>query len=142
MNGYIDFLSVIIYMLKIQIVVAIMSLSLLLITFELIRRGQLQERYSILWLFTGGVIFVISVFPKLVDLMSAFTGMYYLTSIFSITFLFLLLIVLHFSTVVSQLSLKNKDLAQECALSAWKITQLEKKMNNLRNSDEKEIKRG
>lgn len=128
-------------MFKIQVVVGLMSLSLLLITFELIRRGKLQERYSILWLFTGGVILLISVFPRIVDLISAFTGMHYLTSIFTITFLFLLLIVLHFSTVISQFSQKNKDLAQECALSAWKIKQLEKKMASLRDNDENEIKR-
>ncbi|MBI5185044.1 MAG: DUF2304 domain-containing protein [Nitrospinae bacterium] len=129
-------------MLKIQIVVAIMSLSLLLCTFELIRRGKLQERYAILWLFTGGVILLISIFPRMVDLMSAFTGMHYLTSIFAITFLFLLLIVLHFSTVISQLSQKNKDLAQECALSALKIKKLEEKVDKLYCHDGKEINRG
>jgi hypothetical protein len=129
-------------MLKIQIVVALMSLSLLICTFELIRRGKLQERYAILWLFTGVVILAISIFPRLVDLMSIFTGMHYLTSIFAITFLFLLLIVLHFSTVISQLSQKNKDLAQEYALSSLKIKQLEKKVDNLYGHDGKETNRG
>ena len=105
-------------LIKFQIIIGMLSLILLLITFELIRKGKLREEYSILWLFTGGVTLVLSFWPQffLSKFLTQITGLYYLSAVVVIAFLFLLLIVLHFSVVVSKLTDRNKELAQRHAL--------------------------
>jgi hypothetical protein len=116
-------------MLKIQLITGSVSILLLAIVFELIRRRKLEEEYSLLWLLSGVVIFLFSIFPKLLDLISKMMGMYYLTTLFVISFLFLLLIVLHFSTVISQLSKKNKELTQELSILDFKFRELDKQFH-------------
>lgn len=116
-------------MLKIQLITGLVSILLLAIVFELIRRRKLEEEYSLLWLLSGVVIFLFSIFPKLLDVISKMMGMYYLTTLFVISFLFLLLIVLHFSTVISQLSKKNKELTQELSILDFKFRELDKQFH-------------
>ena len=45
---------------RVSIAAAIAALILLLVIFELIRSRRLQERYALLWLLTGLVIFVLA----------------------------------------------------------------------------------
>jgi hypothetical protein len=93
------------------------SATLLFLVFELIRRGRLKERYALLWLFSGLVLLILSMSRNLLEFLSRLVGIYYPPSLlFLIAFIFLLLITLHFSAVLSGLSEKNKRLAQEIAL--------------------------
>ena len=91
--------------------------AVLIVVVELIRRGRLKERYSLLWLFAGGVLLLLSSSRTLLEFVSRMLGIFYPPSfLFLLAFLFLLLITLHFSVVISGLSEKNKHLAQEIAL--------------------------
>ncbi len=84
---------------------------------ELIRRGRLKERYSLLWLFASGILLVLSSSRVVLEFISRKLGIFYAPSfLFLLAFLFLLLITLHFSVVISGLSDRNKRLAQEIAL--------------------------
>ena len=118
-------------MLKIQIITGAVSILLLGIVFELIRRRRLKEEYALLWLLSGLVILTFSIFPNLLDIISKAIGMFYLTTLFIISFLFLLLIVLHFSTVLSRLSEKNKVLTQELSVLDFKFRELDKRFHEL-----------
>ena len=115
---------------KFQIIVGILSIIFLLITFELIRKQKLREEYSILWLFTGAAILILSAFPYffLSKLFTQFTGLYYLSAVVLIAFLFLLIIVFHFSIVISQLTDQNRDLAQRHALLELEFKELKKRL--------------
>ena len=89
----------------------------LMVIVELIRRGRLKEKYSLLWLFAGIILLIFSLSRGLLEYVSSLLGIYYPPSLlFLLAFLFLLLITLHFSVVISGLSDKNKKLAQELAL--------------------------
>ncbi len=114
---------------KSQIIIGILSVILLLGTFELIRKGRLREEYSILWLFTGGVTLVFSFWPNffLSQFITRITGLYYLSAVVVIAFLFLLLIVLHFSVVVSKLTDRSKELAQRYALLEHEFKELKRR---------------
>ncbi|MDH4164719.1 MAG: DUF2304 domain-containing protein [Nitrospirota bacterium] len=91
--------------------------SLLFVVFELIRRGRLKERYSLLWLAAGVVLLILSLSRELLEYVARLTGIFYPPSLlFLVAFVFLLLITLHFSAVISGLSEKNKILAQELGL--------------------------
>jgi len=84
---------------------------------ELVRRGKLKEKYSILWLLASLVLFIFSTSRDILVYASALVGIYYPPSfLFLLAFIFLLLITLHFSIVISGLSDKSKKLAQEISL--------------------------
>ncbi len=92
---------------------------------ELIRRGRLKERYSLLWLFAGIVMLVLSLSRGLLESIAHAIGIFYAPSLlFLIAFIFLLLITLHYSVIISGLSDKNKQLAQEIALLRMKMDEL------------------
>jgi hypothetical protein len=90
---------------------------ILVLVIELIRRGRLKERYSLLWLFAGVFLLILSLSRDTLEFFSHLVGIYYSPSfLFLLAFLFLLMITLHFSVVISGLSEKNKKLAQELSL--------------------------
>jgi len=106
------------------------SATVLFLVFELIRRGRLKERYALLWLFSGLVMLILSLSRGLLEYIAGLVGIFYPPSLlFLIAFVFLLLITLHFSAVLSGLSEKNKRLAQEVAL-------LQQAMEDLQRSSE------
>jgi hypothetical protein len=101
----------------IKVLAIVGSGSVLFVVIELIRRGRLKEKYSLLWLFDAGVLLVLSISRGVLEYIAQLFGIFYPPSLlFLLAFLFLLLITLHFSVVVSGLSEKNKKLAQEVAL--------------------------
>jgi hypothetical protein len=100
-----------------KILAIVGSGTVLFLVIELIRRGRLKERYSLLWLFASGVLLVLSSSRGILKYISNMMGIYYPPSfLFLLAFLFLLLITLHFSVTISGLAEKNKRLAQELAL--------------------------
>ena len=115
-------------LIKIQIILGALSIGLLLFTLELIRKKRLREEYSILWLSTGVATLVFSLAPMffLTKFFSRITGLFYLSAAVLIIFLFLLLIVLHFSVVISKLTDRNKDLAQRYALLELEFLEFKK----------------
>ena len=118
----------------IKILAILGSGSVLLVVIELIRRGRLKEKYSLLWLFAGGVLLVFSSSRYLLEYVAHLLGVFYPPSLlFLLAFLFLLLITLHFSVVVSGLSEKNKQLAQEVALLRQEMQEAMKRTTE--NSD-------
>ncbi len=103
--------------LRVSIVAAVAAFLLLLVVFELIRRRRLQERYALLWLLTGIVIFVLALWRDALGLLSDLVGIRYPPSaLFVLGSLFVLVVLLHYSTVISKLADQNKILAQRLAL--------------------------
>jgi hypothetical protein len=115
-------------LIKIQIIVGVLSIILLSITFELIRKKRLREEYAILWLFTGVVVLALSLWPEffLSQFFAKISGIFYLSAVVLIAFFFLLLIVFHFSVVISKLTGQNKELAQRHALLEMEFKEFKK----------------
>jgi hypothetical protein len=102
---------------RVSVVAAIVSALFLLVIFELIRSRRLQERYALLWLVTGGVILFLSVWRDALRLVAEQIGIAYPPSaLFVLGFFFILVVLLHYSTVISELSERNVRLAQDIAL--------------------------
>jgi hypothetical protein len=103
--------------LRISIVASIVALVLLFVILELIRSRRLQERYAILWLVTGMTILVLSVWRSALGGLSDAIGIAYPpTALFVLASLFILVVLLHYSTVISKVSEQNRVLAQRLAL--------------------------
>jgi hypothetical protein len=102
---------------RISIVAAIAALGLLAAIFELIRSRRLHERYAILWLLTGTTILFLAVWREALIAFSDLVGIAYPPSaLFMLALLFILIVLLHYSTVISKLSDQNRMLAQRLAL--------------------------
>ena len=110
-----------------QFLVIATSIGLLVITIELIRRRKLWEEYALLWLLTGVVLLMLGLFPGVIYSVSGLLGLNHLTTMLLIAFLFLLSIVLHFTAVISRQTERETKLAQELAILASRLDQLERK---------------
>ena len=103
--------------LRVSVFAAIAAVILLLVILELIRRRRLQERYALLWLLTGIVILVLALWRGALGTLADAVGINYPPSaLFVIGSVFILLVLLHYSTVISELSERNTRLAQRLAL--------------------------
>jgi hypothetical protein len=104
--------------LKVSIAASIASIILLVIVFELIRSRRLRERYALLWLLTGVVLLVLSAWRGGLNTIARWVGVqtYPPAVLFAIGSLFILVVLLHYSTVISKLSDQNSILAQRIAL--------------------------
>lgn len=95
---------------------------------ELVRRRKLREEYSWLWLLTGAVLFVLAVKYNLLMAVTRFIGAGFPTStLFFFGIIFLILINLHFSIVLSHFANQIKNLMQEVALLKNKMQEYKEK---------------
>jgi hypothetical protein len=104
--------------LRISIGATTVSVVLLLVVFELIRSRRLRERYALLWLATGVVLIVLSAWRGGLTTIARWVGVstYPPAVLFAVGLLFVILVLLHYSTVLSRLSDQNTILAQRLAL--------------------------
>lgn len=104
--------------------VIIVALLICVLIFELIRRRHLMERYAILWLVAGVTLLVLALWKGLLTTLSHAAGIYYPpAALFAVGFLFVLVMLVHFSITVSRLSDQNKMLAQRVALLQQRLEQ-------------------
>ena len=102
---------------RVSVAAAIASLLLILIVLELIRGRRLKERYALLWLVTGVVLLVLSAWRDGLNTIAGWLGATYPPAIlFAVATLFIIVVLLHYSTVLSQLDDQNTLLAQRLAL--------------------------
>ena len=104
--------------LRVSIAASIASLLLILVVFELIRSRRLRERYALLWLLTGVVLLALSAWRGGLNTIAGWFGVtgYPPAVLFAVGTLFILVVLLHYSTVISRLSDQNVMLAQRLAL--------------------------
>lgn len=102
---------------KVQILAIVLTASMFGVVFELVRRRRLMERYALLWLLAAGVLLVLSVWRDLLNIVATAVGIAYGPSaLFAVAFGFVLVLLLHFSLVISRLSDQNKVLAQRIGM--------------------------
>jgi len=103
---------------RVSIVGVLASLLLILVVLELVRGRRLKERYALLWLATGVVLLVLSAWRGGLNTIAGWVGVtsYPPAVLFAVATLFILLVLLHYSTVISKLTDENVDLAQRVAL--------------------------
>ena len=114
--------------LKVSIAATIVSLLLLAGVFELIRSRRLRERYALLWVVTGIVLVVLSAWRGGLNTIASWVGVrgYPPAVLFAIGLLFVILVLLHYSTVISRLTDQNVVLAQRLALLETRLQERER----------------
>ncbi|WP_211750269.1 DUF2304 domain-containing protein [Paenibacillus sp. Marseille-Q4541] len=102
---------------KLQIILIASSLFCVLLLLNLLRRYRIDLKYSILWIIVGGILLILSLFPRLFDYITNILGIelpvnaLFLLSIFG-------LICISFSATleISKANNRIKDLTQEIGL--------------------------
>jgi hypothetical protein len=111
---------------RIQIVAIAATGGLFFIVFELVRRRRLMERYALLWLFSTTVLLGLAVWKQLLEEVASAIGIFYAPSaLFVIAFGFILVLLLHFSLVISRLADQNKVMAQRIGMLQQRVAMLE-----------------
>jgi hypothetical protein len=111
---------------RIQIVSVLITGGMFFLVFELVRRRRLMERYALLWLFAAAVLLGLAAWKNLLEHVASTIGIYYAPSaLFVIAFGFILILLLHFSLVISRLADQNKVLAQRLGMLQQRVDLLE-----------------
>jgi hypothetical protein len=108
----------------------LMPMALLLGVIEMVRRRRLREDYSLLWVATFSLLFILAIFrDALLTPIARVMGVAYPpAALFVICFGLLLVISLQFSTVLTKLAIENKQSAQHMALLNARIRELERRL--------------
>lgn len=110
----------------VQVISIAASVFIFIVVIELIRRNHLKERYSLIWLTAVIFLMVFSIWRRLLDFIALRIGIYYPPSfLFLLAIAFLLILLLHFSMIVSSLSENNKRLAQEIGILKTRLKNVE-----------------
>jgi hypothetical protein len=101
------------------------SLVLVGVILELIRSRRLRERYALLWLLTGLVLLALSAWRGGLNTIAGWAGVtgYPPAVLFAVGLLFIILVLLHYSTVISKLADQNTVLAQRIALLEARLSE-------------------
>jgi hypothetical protein len=112
----------------IRLIIFGLGLILSMIIFELVRRRKFREELSLIWFIIGIAIMASSVADLIVDPLARKIGISYPPAlVFVWVIFFLILALLYFSTVISDLKSKVKELSQKIALIEFKLDKNHKK---------------
>lgn len=112
---------------RLQLVALVGAAVLLFVVLELVRQRRLMERYALLWLLAGTVLLGLAAVRDALEQIAALMGIADApNALFFIAFGFVLLLLLHFSTVISRLTDQTKVLAQRLALVEERLRRTEK----------------
>ncbi len=115
---------------RIQLVTIIGAAVLLLAVLELVRRRRLTERYALLWLLSAAILLALAIWSEALSKVSRAIGVIYPpNALFFIAIGCIVLLLLHFSAVVSRLSDHSETLARRLALLEERLRRQEQALD-------------
>ena len=121
---------------RLTLFVFVAAFGVLLLVLELVRRRALAEKYSLLWLIMAGAILVLTVARPVLDRIAPLLGIYYAPSaLFVAGFVGLWVLLLYFSSVITQLARQNRIAAQQLGILRARIEALEKASSESPDND-------
>jgi hypothetical protein len=121
---------------RLQILAIIVTAGLFILVFELVRQRRLLERYALLWLFSSAVLLALSVWRGALEELASAVGIFYAPSaLFAVAFGFVLVLLLHFSLVISRLAEQTKVLAQRIGLLQHEVDELRSRLGEAETAE-------
>ena len=115
--------------LSLRIILLLGSVGLFTFIMYLIKKGKLEVKYSIIWMAFSAAMLLFAIFPYLVLILGDIAGVIDpVNFIFLTQIIFILLILLSVSAVISGFSQKIKKLAQKNAFLEQRVRELEQKI--------------
>ena len=117
---------------KAQIIISIIIILGIVYIINMVRKKALELRYSLTWLGVGIRILILTLFPQIMNKISAIMGIASpMNMLFFLGFCFSLTIIFSLTISASKMSIQIKDLTQEIALykkeQNEKVDEIEKK---------------
>ena len=105
----------------------VFSVIFIIFILNLVRENKLDEKYSILWLFFGIIILIVSIFPKIIEKIAVWFGVYYpptLMLLFAV--LTIGAYIVHITLVITKQNKMIIKLTQELAILREQLSKQEK----------------
>ncbi len=116
---------------RIETVSFVACVGLIAIVFELVRRKKIKEKYSFLWFVTGFSLLTLTFKRDWLTSLSNLIGVFYPPSaLFLVLSFFVILTLIHYSIVISDLLTQNQKLAQKTALLESALEDLKKRVDH------------
>jgi hypothetical protein len=110
-----------------RVFIIVTAILFLIFIVSLVKKRRLSEKDSLLWILASIVILIVSIFPQIPDSIAGLFGLFYPAAIlFFVGIIFTLFIVGYHSTRLSDLTEKNKELAQKIGILENRLKRLEK----------------
>jgi hypothetical protein len=114
-----------------RVAITVLSVVLFALVIELVRREYLKERYALLWLASSAMGLIIGIFPGLIARIADVVHFQLITTLFVVSFLYVLGIILSFTVIISKLAERNRRLAQDVALLAHRVERIEENRSGI-----------
>ena len=96
--------------------------------FHLIKRKSLSLKYSLMWLLSGVIILLITIFPEAFNFIMEKIGIVNAANgLFSICVFLLLILLLMLTSIISKMNTKIKTMVQNIGIMEQRIRELEEK---------------
>ena len=110
---------------RVQVVSLVVSVLLLLVVFELVRRRKLTEEYSFLWILCALALVLLSIRRQILDATARWLGVYYPPAVLLMVLILMVFVAsLCFSVIVSRQRQQIERLIEETAILAAEIREL------------------
>ena len=110
---------------RVQLIAIVISVLLLLVVLELVRRRKLVEEYSLLWIAGSLVLLALSIWRGFLDTAAALLGIYYPPSLVLMGLVLLFFVaLLVLSVILSGQQRRIESLTEESAVLAAEIRDL------------------
>ena len=115
--------------LRTQLFVVLAGIAILLFVLYLVRNKHLREQYSLLWILAALVLIFSAVFIDWLEKLSHAVGIDYPPAfLFLVAIVMMLVLQIHFSTVISNLREQNRALIQDLGILTAQMRDLRKQI--------------
>lgn len=116
---------------RIQIVSLVVSLLLLFVVLELVRRRKLTEEYSFLWILSALALLALAIRRQMIDASARWLGVYYPPIILVLLLILMVFVAsLCFSVIVSRQRRQIERLIEETAILSAELRELRKNLDD------------
>ncbi|MDO5751455.1 DUF2304 domain-containing protein [Arthrobacter sp.] len=110
----------------------ILSIVIVLIVFDMLRRKKIREKYAALWLLVGLSMLVLAAFPRLLEIVAHTLHVQVPSNLlFAMSIVLALGVCLHLSWEISVVEDETRVLAEEAAILRAQIDKLESRIDAL-----------
>lgn len=100
--------------------------------FIMLKKNSINLKYTLLWIFTGILMVLVVIFPQLLKIPMRLIGVVeWVNGMFALLILFLIIISMSITSIVSKMNDRNRRLVQTCAIYDKHIRELEERIAEL-----------
>lgn len=115
---------------KMQFLAVIAVIIFFAVIIFLLKRNRVELRYTLLWFFSGFVMLILALFPKLLDWFANFVGIYSsVNALFAVALFFGLMLMMSLTSIISREKQEIVRLIQEMSIIENRVRKLERELS-------------